>query len=236
MKLRQLVLAAGDLEAVVGQLTSSLGLEVAYRDPGVGHFGLVNAVMPVGDQFLEVVSPNEADSAAGRYLARRGGDAGYMVIIQVPDLDSARKRVADLGIRVVWEGAVPGIRGMHLHPADVGGAIVSLDEADPPDDWPWAGPDWKDHVGTEVVCGFTAAEIQSDDPYALARRWGQLLAVDTVDGPDGSPVLGLDAGVIRFVRPRDDRGPGLSTIVLQASDRSRAGEEMVIGGVTFRLV
>ncbi|HET6810280.1 MAG TPA: VOC family protein [Acidimicrobiales bacterium] len=236
MKLRQLVLVATDLEAVVGQLTSALGIEVAYRDPGVAAFGLVNAVMPVGDQFLEVVSPARPDSAAGRYLERRRGDGGYMAIVQVPDLDAARNRVTDLGIRIVWEGAVPGIRGMHLHPADVGGAILSLDEADPPDDWPWAGADWKAHVGTQVVGGFTAAEIQSDDPYGMARRWGQVLAVDPVDGPDGSAVLGLDAGLLRFVRPRDERGPGLTGICLQATDRSRAGEDMVIGGVGFRLV
>ena len=154
----------------------------------------------------------------------------------MPDLGAARGRVDDLGIRVVWEGGRPGIRGMHLHPADIGGAIVSLDEADPPDDWPWAGSEWKAHVGTQVVGGFTAAEIQSDDPYAIARRWGQVLAVDPIDGPDGSPVLGLDAGVIRFVRPRDDRGDGLTAISLHVCDRSRAGEELNIGGVTFRLV
>ena len=236
MKLRQLVLVGADLEAVVSQLTSALGIEVAYRDPGVGAFGLINAVMPVGDQFLEVVSPAREDTTAGRYLQRRGGDGGYMVIIQVPDLDAARRRVEDLGIRVVWEGQVPGIRGMHLHPADIGGAIVSLDEADPSDDWPWAGPDWKAHVSAPVVGGITAAEVQSDDPYAMARRWGQVLSVDPVDGPDGSPVLGLDAGVIRFVQPRDDRGPGLTSISLQAADRSRAGQEQVIGGVTFRLI
>jgi hypothetical protein len=236
VKLRQLVLVAADLEAVVGQLTSALGIEVAYRDPGVASFGLVNAVMPVGDQFLEVVSPAQPDTAAGRYLERRRGDGGYMVIIQVPDLDAARGRVTELGLRIVWEGGRPGIRGMHLHPADIGGAIVSLDEAEPADDWPWAGADWKASVSTQVVGGFTAAEIQSDDPYGMARRWGQVLAVDPVDGPDGSPVLGLDAGVLRFVKPRDDRGPGLVAMALQATDRSRAGEELVIGGVSFRLV
>ena len=236
MKLRQLVLVARDLDAVVGQLTSALGIEVAYRDPGVAAFGLVNAVMPVGDQFLEVVSPAREGTTAGRYLERRGGDGGYMVIIQVPDLAAARARVDSLGIRVVWEGSVPGIRGMHLHPVDVGGAIVSLDEAEPADDWPWAGPEWKAHVGCDVVSGFTAAEIQSDDPHGMARRWAQILAVDPVDGPDGSPVLGLDAGFVRFVAPRDDRGPGLSSISLHASDRARAGEELVIAGVVFRLV
>ncbi|HEV2368754.1 MAG TPA: VOC family protein [Acidimicrobiales bacterium] len=236
MRLRQLVLVARDLEAVVGQLTKGLGIEVAYRDPGVGAFGLVNAVMPIGDQFLEVVSPDRPGTTAGRYLERRGGDGGYMVIIQVPDLDAARRRVDDAGIRVVWEGSVSGIRGMHLHPADIGGAIVSLDQADPPEGWPWAGPDWRDHVGGEVVSGVAAAEIQASDPHVMGRKWADVLGVEPVDGPDGTPLLGLDAGVIRFVEPRDDRGDGLVGIHLLAAERSRAGEELDIGGVTFRLI
>ena len=236
MRLRQLVLVAADLEKTVGRLTDELGIEVAYRDPGVGAFGLVNAVMPVGDQFLEVVSPVREGTTAGRYLDRRKGDGGYMVIVQVPDLAAARRRVDDAGIRVVWEGSVPGIRGMHLHPADIGGAIVSLDEADPADGWPWAGPDWKAHVGGDVVCGFGAAEVQAADRHAMARRWAQVLGVEPVDGPDGSIALGLDAGVIRFVAPRDERGDGLVGIHLLAADRERAGEETEIGGVAFRLI
>ena len=236
MRLRQLVIVARDLEQVVGELTRELGIEVAYRDPGVGAFGLVNAVMPVGDQFLEVVSPVRENTTAGRYLERRGRDGGYMVIIQVPDLASARSRVDDLGIRVVWEGSVPGIRGMHLHPTDIGGAIVSLDEADPPDGWPWAGPDWKANVASNVVSGLAAAEIQADDRHAMARRWAQVLGVEPVDGPDGSVALGLDAGVLRFVAPREGRGDGLVGIHLLAADRDRAGRELEIGGVVFRLV
>ena len=236
MKLRQLVLVAEDLEAVVGQITAELGIEVAYRDPGVGAFGLVNAVMPIGDQFLEVVSPVKDGTTAGRYLQRRGGDGGYMVIIQVPDLVSARGRVDDAGIRVVWEGSVPGIRGMHLHPADIGGAIVSFDEADPPDGWPWAGPDWKAHVSSDVVSGVAAAEIQSGDRHAMAGRWARVLGIDPIDGPDGSVALGMDAGVVRFVSPRDDRGDGLVAIHLLAADRDRAGQELEIGGVSFRLI
>ena len=34
--------------------------------------------MPVGDTFLEVVSPIDPKATAERYLARRGGDGGYM--------------------------------------------------------------------------------------------------------------------------------------------------------------
>ncbi|HZT64805.1 MAG TPA: VOC family protein [Acidimicrobiales bacterium] len=236
MRLRQLALVASDLEPVVKEMCDRLGLEVCYHDPGVGHFGLHNALMAVGDQFLEVVAPIKEGTTAGRYLERRRGDGGYMVILQVPDLNSARQRVERLGVRIVWEGSVPGIAGMHLHPKDVGGAILSLDCAEPPDGWPWAGPEWRQHVRSDVVSGIAAAEIQSDDPRALARRWSEILDIEGVDGPEGSAVIALDSGLLRFVHPRDDRGEGLVGIQLSASDRSRAGEDHEIGGVTFRLV
>ena len=41
-------------------------VEVAFRDPGVAAFGLQNAVMPIGRTFLEVVSPVQEGTTAGR--------------------------------------------------------------------------------------------------------------------------------------------------------------------------
>ena len=47
IRLRQIALVAHDLESVVGDFQDKLGLDVAYRDPGVKSFGLHNAVMPL---------------------------------------------------------------------------------------------------------------------------------------------------------------------------------------------
>jgi hypothetical protein len=236
MRLRQLVLAARELDPVVDQLCGFLGARVCYRDPGVGAFGLHNALVAVGDQFLEVVSPVKEGTTAGRFLDRKAGDAGYMVIFQVPDFDSARRRVDAAGIKVVLEGSVPGIRGMHLHPAEIGGSIVSLDQADPPQDWPWAGPSWRDEVSTEVVSGFASAHMQAASPSAMASKWAGVLGIDPVGDASGTPAIGLDDSVVRFHGPEDDRGDGLVGIDLTASDRSRAGDSALIGGVTFRLL
>ena len=236
MRLRQLVIAARDLEPVVDELCGFLGVEVCYRDPGVRAFGLHNALMAVGTQFLEVVSPVEDGTTAGRFLDRKGGDAGYMVIFQVPSFESARARVDVAGMRIVWEGSVPGIRGMHLHPADIGGAIVSLDEADPPDDWPWAGPDWAEHGSSEVASGFASAQVQAQDPGVMAAKWASVLGIDPIGDASGVPAIGLDDAVVRFRAPDDDRGDGLAGIDITAADRSRAGDTAQIGGVTFRLL
>lgn len=247
MRLRQVALVARDLEAVVDALCDVLGLQVAFCDPAVGAFGLRNAVLPVGDTFLEVVSPVQPGTTAERFLERRGGDGGYMVILQSADLDRDRARVAALGVRVVWSIDLPDIRGTHLHPRDVGAAILSLDAATPPASWRWAGPEWQQAVRTHCVRTIAAVEIQGDDPGALARRWSDILDLPACRDDDGMKIT-LEQGMIRFVSPRDGRGDGVSGIDLEVVDRSqvvaRAAARgltastggVIIGGTRIRLV
>ncbi|MGH0034713.1 MAG: VOC family protein [Myxococcota bacterium] len=252
-RLRQLALVARDLEPVVDDLCAVLDLEVGFRDPGVGTFGLRNAVMPVGDSFLEVVCPEKPDASAARFLDRRGGDGGYMVILQVDDLEAERKRLAEQGVRIVWELALPDIATVHLHPRDLGGAIVSLDQADPPASWRWAGPDWESHRRPGGARALRSAELQSADPRALARRWSQVLgrpAVELPAGaahPEGALEIALDPGALRFVAERDGRGEGLCAVEIEVADpesvcaaaRARgiehADRRVWIGGVRFEL-
>jgi Glyoxalase-like domain len=235
VRLRQVALVARDLDSAVGDLCGALGLEVCHRDPGVGHFGLHNALMPVGDAFIEVVSPLREGTTAGRYLDRRGGDGGYMLLLQVDDLAHERRRLDDLGVRIVWSGDGDGISGMHLHPADVGGAIVSFDVATPPESWGWAGPDWRAHVRDGRVRDIAAVEVQADDPRRLAERWAAVL--DRPVSSDGEAWhLALDHGAVRFVAASDGRGDGIGGIDLVASDRNSAGTCASVCGVRIRMV
>ena len=93
VRLRQAVLVAAELEPSASRLRSALDLGEPFRDPGVGEFGLANVVFALGDCFLEVISPTQPGTAAGRYLERHGGDGGYMAIFDLEDLDGrARAR------------------------------------------------------------------------------------------------------------------------------------------------
>ena len=212
---------ARDLEPVVADLCAVLGIEVGFRDPAVRQFGLHNAVMPIGDTFLEVVSPVEPHTTAGRFLDRRGGDGGYMVILQCDDLDADRQRVATLGVRVVWSIDLPDIRGTHLHPRDVGGAILSLDAAEPPSPWRWAGAEWERAVRMDVVTEITGVELQADDPVALAQRWSQVLNRPVSETLGGVVHIVLYQGAIRFVKAGDGRGDGVGGIDVAVTDRLR---------------
>src|SRR4051812_32413012 len=97
LRLRQIALVARTLEPVERQLTAALATEVCYRDPGVGTYGLHNALWALGGTFLEVVAPMRDSTAAGRYLDRRGGDGGYMYIVDCEDLKARREQLAALG-------------------------------------------------------------------------------------------------------------------------------------------
>lgn len=186
MRLRQAVLAARDLEGTKRTL-EALGLRDPYRDPGVEEFGLDNAVYPVGDTFLEVVSPIRDDTTAGRYLDRVGTDpAGYMVIVQVDDLDDIRGRAERLRVRTVWSIDLDDIRASHLHPKDAG-AITSIDQPTGPASWRWGGPGWEERAVPGRVRAVTLG--------ADAELWSGLLNRRVVDG-----VLRLDDGSeLRFV-------------------------------------
>ena len=182
IRIRQICLVAHDLERIQHQLERVFGIAVAYRDPGVGRHGLHNILMPVGNQLLETVAPlpGHHDTAGGRYLARRGGDGGYMVIMQVPEASypAYRGRVESLGVRIISEPGtgLEGTGGIQLHPKDVPGAIAefrwNMEEDREDGGWWPAGPDWQAAKHTDLVDAIVAAEIQADDPTALAARWG----------------------------------------------------------------
>jgi hypothetical protein len=219
IRLRHLALVAGDLERVAGELRRELGLGEPFIEDSLAlDWGVRNAVFALGDQFLEVMAPTRAGTAAGRHLERRGGDAGYMVMFQVDDIAGARARARAAGVRLVWELDLPDMSGTHLHPTDMPGAIVALDSSRPPEAWRWAGPDWTGQAGSGAPGAILGATISVDDPIAVAQRW--------------SAVLGSAAPDIRFV----SGDAGLAEITVAVPENVRAGRDAVdVGGLRFLL-
>lgn len=185
MRIRQIVFAARDLAAARSALAALLPLGAPFRDPGVAEFGIDNAVFAFGDQFIEVISPTRADTACGRHLDRHG-DSGYMLLLQTDDFAREQAHWAALGVRTIWHTTLPDITAAHLHPKDVGGAIVSVDEPRPAASWRWGGPGWQvlpGAAGRQRVRGLT---LRAAEPQALALRWAEVFRrpppVATADG------------------------------------------------------
>lgn len=253
MRLRQVAIMTRQIAPVAGQLDYVFGLKVAFRDPGVGYFGLANVVMPAGGEFIEVLEPIRQDASGARYLERRGGDAGYMVILQDEDALAHRARLEAMGVRIVAKSRDEHYRYTHFHPGDTAAVLMSLDSVvgdedwrEPLSDWPPAGEQWRDYE-SDVTLGMTAVTIQHRDPAAAAARWAQLL--DKVARPDGDAwEIALDGEAIRFVDPVDDDGTGVVGIELVVDDVEAvleraeaigvktAADGVKIGGVTFTVV
>ena len=242
MDIRQIVMVSSLRDPIVSDLSQLFGLEVAFNDPGVGHFGLENAVMPLGTDFLEVVSPIEENTTAGRYLQKRGGDGGYMVIIQVDDFDKTKSLVHDNEIEIVWDTDLPEAKAIHLHPKQMGGAIVSLDWMNPKESWKWAGPEWNKYI-TDDIKGIDGVEIQANNPEQMFNRWKEILDASNIN--ESEKKIYLDNTWISFI-DEDDRGSGISAFSLITDNKelliNKAKEfgflqedNIVIGGVKFYL-
>ena len=200
IRLRQIVFASNDPENM-DLLRTILDLGEPFIDPGVGEFGLTNNVFAFGDQFIEVVVPVEDNTAAGRFLARNDGLGGYMAIFQTPDLAGVRERADAHQIRRVWNIDLPDISASHLHPGDIGAAIVSIDEPRPPESWRWGGPHW---AGRAVPGTVTGIRVTARDPEALARRWAGVLGIDPAH-EGGNIVLPLAEGAVTITKGEADR-------------------------------
>ncbi len=228
LRLRQICLVANELAPVVEQLEAVLGLEVCYRDPGVGSFGLENALLPLGNQLLEVVAPVEENTAGGRYLEKRGGEGGYMFITQCDDHAPRRRRVEELGIRLVTEFERHGFQNMQLHPKDTGGSFFEIDcqtdGLEPDGPWEPAGPNWQRARHVDVVDAISAVEIQSPDPQRVADRWSEIAEIPLGKDDQGRLAMQLENSTARFVECADGRPEGLGGLDLHAVDAKRALE------------
>lgn len=233
LRLRWITLLAGSSDEVCEQVVEHLGLSRCHHEPEVMNFGLSSTVFPLGvDQFLEVSAPVRDDASPARQL-RRGGPGVYMLVFQVDELESHRHRLSRERVRIVGDFDEQFPRGrwrsLHLHPADVGGAIVSLDTSDPADDFTAVPVPWRAHVRSQVAGGLVGVELHGADPDALSRRWSAALGVTRRNS-----VLRLDEAELRCVR---GEGPDrVGVVELRATDRTRAGASFTIAQTRFRLV
>jgi hypothetical protein len=230
LRLRQIALVARHDLVAAQEFVDTLGVAIAFHDPGIKNLGLHNTLMPIGTQLLEIVAPITEGTTAERYLERRKGAGGYMVITQTDDHPPRRARVEELGIRIVGQFHDDDFTNMQLHPADTGGSFLEIDQQaggeDPMGPWSPAGRNWQQAIRTERVSAITAAELQCEDPEKVATRWSEIVEIERAD-IDGVPTIPLENAALRFVEATDGRGEGLAGIDLACSqpDVVRAAAE-----------
>lgn len=252
LRLRQVCLVAPELEPAAALVSEIFGVPECHRDSGVEQFGLQNVLFAFGNGFIEIVAPLRADTAAGRFLDRSGGNGGYMAIFDCNDPERRKERALGLGVRVAHELDHPGFRGTQLHPADCRATMLEFDhtlhgEAIDGAYYP-AGPHWQAARRPGRVSGIDSIEVESHDPSGLGRHWSALMDVPLETDASGRCMLHLDYGAIHFISAPPASPERLAAINVAVPDPSRvmqaaakAGCPVVDGafklcGVRFRAV
>ncbi|KAG0645841.1 hypothetical protein D0Z07_7943 [Hyphodiscus hymeniophilus] len=120
-RLRQIALVAKDLQRAEHLLTKVIGTKVIFVDPAVGPWGLKNFLVAIGGDVIEVVSPIQPDTTAGRLLEKRG-DGGYMLIMQTVDASIRKAHIesAQLG-KVIFCHETEDATCVQYHPKRIRG-------------------------------------------------------------------------------------------------------------------
>lgn len=221
-RFRHLCLMAPTLEPGLSALQRLFGLAIAHRDPIVARWGIENAVLPVGHHFIELCAPIRADAPARRYLSRRPGGGGYIVVTDCADLPRRRAHVDRLGLRVVTDLELPGFRTLQLHPRDTGGCMLEFNttEGGGATDGAYlpAGPAWQDAVRTERIGAIAAVELRARAPERMAAHWAQICEAPVSRDAAGTPQLDLGGTWLRFAVCGDDDAEGVAGVDLVAND------------------
>ena len=251
-RLRQVCLAAPTLSPWVGQLQQLFGLGAAYADPHVAKYGLDNAVLAVGHQFIELVAPARDDAPLHRFLARHPGGAGYIVILDNDLIDPRRQRLQALGARLVTDLSHDGFHTLQVHPRDAGACMLEFDHTDGGEalDGPYApaGPQWQQQLRLDRVSGIAGVVLRAADAPAMAARWAALIGVEACVDAQGRLQLLLPGGFIAFEAAAPEQADGLADIVLQIVDLPAVlqaatalglpvvDDSLVLAGMRLRLV
>lgn len=248
MRLRQICLVAPKLEPVVSDITDIMGLAVCYRDGNVAKYGLENALLPVDTILLEVVAPFKDGTTAGRFIEKTNSRGGYMAIFCCDDPDARGRAANAIGVRTANVIDHAPYHGVQLHPRDCRAAFIEFNHTAGSDDilgpYPPAGPDWQKSIRKDVTQALTAVEMQSPDPQGLAEHWGRIIGVAATKRDDGGAELRLPNCTFRFVKGASEIMSGLEFRVADAArvlhaakarGHAVAGNEFLLGGVTFRV-
>lgn len=222
LRFRQVALVAPTLEPVASDISFILGLDVCFRDPAVGKYGLENALWSIGDMFLEVVAPIEPNTAGGRFLERSKGHGGYMAIFDCDDPGARGVHCESIGVKKIVEHTHGAYTGVQLHPRYCRAAMLEFNhteggEADPNLYAP-AGPDWLNHVKSDQTRRILAVEVEARTPLELASHWGKITQTRVEADADASPMLRFPEADIRFIQSAPDAFECIGALVVECAD------------------
>ena len=126
-RIEHVAIAVADLDAAVAHYARAWGLEVTHRER-VEDQGVEEAMLPLGQSYLQLLAPTGPDTTVGKFLERRG-EGLHHIAYEVDDLVAALAALKERGVPLIDERPRRGGRG-HLvafvHPEGNHGLLVEL--------------------------------------------------------------------------------------------------------------
>ena len=126
-KIEHVALAVEDLDAAVAHYSEVWGLEVEHRER-VEDQGVEEAMLPLGDSYLQLLGATAPDTTVGKFLARKG-EGLHHIAYEVDDLEAALAELKAQGVPLIDERPRRGGRGhmvAFVHPKGNHGLLVEL--------------------------------------------------------------------------------------------------------------
>lgn len=120
-------IAVPDLDEAIAFYGRAFGVPMVHEEINEEQ-GVREAMLAVGDGYLQLLAPLTPDSAIGKFLDKRGPGI-QQVAFGVVDVEQAAERLRAAGVRVLYPQAKRGTAGSLVnfaHPADCGGVLVEL--------------------------------------------------------------------------------------------------------------
>jgi methylmalonyl-CoA/ethylmalonyl-CoA epimerase len=120
-------IVVADLDEAVTFYETTFGARLARRER-INHDGVEEALMTVGDSYVQLLTPTRPDSAVAKFLEKHGPGLHH-VGYRVDDCAQALDQAVTAGMRTLDAVPRPGSRGTtvaFLHPKSGFGTLIEL--------------------------------------------------------------------------------------------------------------
>jgi methylmalonyl-CoA/ethylmalonyl-CoA epimerase len=129
-KIEHVALAVADIDAAIAHYKDVWGLDVAHRER-VEDQGVEEAMLPLGESYLQLLGATAPDTTVGKFLERRG-EGLHHIAYEVDDLEATLAALKEKGVALIDEKPRRGGRGhmvAFVHPKANHGLLVELIQA-----------------------------------------------------------------------------------------------------------
>jgi methylmalonyl-CoA/ethylmalonyl-CoA epimerase len=129
-RVEHIAIAVADIEAALAHYRDVWGVEAEHRER-VEDQGVEEAMLPVGDTYVQLLGATGPDTTVSKFLEKRG-EGLHHIAFEVSDLEATLAELKVKGVQLIDEQPRLGGRGhmvAFVHPKGNHGLLVELIQA-----------------------------------------------------------------------------------------------------------